>query len=581
TTVGATLVATLNNTLTLTGIISDAPSITPSELVLTGGGSFQINGASTYLGGTVIGEAGTPTTVSMGHVNALGTGSITLFGGSTLNPYNGSLTLTSTRALDGVGTMAGDVVNNGGVLFPGYILSSYGTLQVGGNYSGAGTLGIAIRPSANPVIDVDYNRLDLGNHNFDASNTTLDLSPESGVYVKGAKYQFITTTGNVNGTFLNDQTLPNFGPYKPVISYNAAAGGGATLTIEMTRIYLTDALGGAVDAQSFPAAAYFDQQDNLSSDSALGRIVGALDDLEGKALDRALDSFVPEETDDATFLFLESTQSTHRVHSSRLDAQRAFRRGSTTSSTGFASTVSRGQTYNQKMLNSLTSKSPNNTDIRARNATHASMKSEMDEAMRNSVAETMGRGGYWTHAFGSMTRQNNSGDDVGFKAQTGGLLVGGDVKLSSNTFFGVSGGYTKTLMKMNENGGTHHLDSYMMSLYGTWFEGPFALDYSLTGSVNVYNLVRRVEIPGNPDSDVASMHNGYEISPFVGLSYELNADDLRITPFLNTSLSATKERGYRENGGLVDQQVRSRNAYFFTTEIGLTLAQDFVLEDKV
>jgi len=136
-------------------------------------------------------------------------------------------------------------------------------------------------------------------------------------------------------------------------------------------------------------------------------------------------------------------------------------------------------------------------------------------------------------------------------------------------------------MKMNENGGTHHLDSYMMSLYGTWFEGPFALDYSLTGSVNVYNLVRRVEIPGNPDSDVASMHNGYEISPFVGLSYELNADDLRITPFLNTSLSATKERGYRENGGLVDQQVRSRNAYFFATEIGLTLAQDFVLEDKV
>jgi outer membrane autotransporter protein len=205
----------------------------------------------------------------------------------------------------------------------------------------------------------------------------------------------------------------------------------------------------------------------------------------------------------------------------------------------------------------------------------------MDQAMHNSVAETMGRGGYWTHAFGSMTRQNNSGDDVGFKAQTGGLLVGGDVKLSSNAFFGVSGGFTKTLMKMNENGGNHHLDSYMMSLYGTWFEGPFALDYSLTGSLNVYNLVRRVVIPGNPDSDVASMHHGYEISPFVGLSYEFNVDDLRITPYLNGSLSATKERGYRENGGLVDQQVQSRNSYFASTEIGLTLAQDFALEDKV
>ena len=580
-TFGANTSSILDNNghiFTLNGLIDGAGAVT-----FKGTGTTVVSHSNTYSGTSTLGSAGNPTTLTMNDPNALGTGPIALAGGSTLNPNAGTLTLTSTRSLSGVGTVAGDLVNSGGSLSPGIgVPGSYGTINLGGNYTGSGSLILNFGPSAAPVAGTDYGVLDLGAHNFDASNTTLTLNPYQGTYTPGAQYHFLTTTGNVNGTFSNDQNLPNFGAYKPVISYNPQLGGGSILTIEANRIYLTSALGGNADGVSRPTAAYFDAQPNPALGTPLGDLIGQLDNLTGSTLDSALDRVAPEESDDATYLLQQSTLHAHTTHESRTLALRqgptggagqgAFRLASLSSSP-------RRTTSALAFLQSMNDQ--NHTPSSIFSTTRAGFKADADAAMQENVEKTLGRGGYWTHAFGNLTRQKSTADDLGFRSQAGGLMAGGDLKLSSHHFFGLSGGYTKTIMKIDNDGGTHHLNSFILGAYGTWYSNAFALDYSLNGSINTYKLARRVIIPGGTTSDVKSTHKGYEISPRIGLSYELPVENMHVVPFVNTSYSFMRENGYRESGGLINQQISGRHSSFFNTEAGMSVSKDYTLNDKI
>jgi fibronectin-binding autotransporter adhesin len=580
-TFGANTSSILDNNgsiFTLNGLIDGTGAVTFKGL-----GTTIVSNNNTYSGTSILGEANTPTTLTMANTNALGTGPIALAGGSTLNPNAGTITLTSLRSLSGVGTVAGNVVNNGGTVTPGIDPSgSYGTLVLGGNYTGSGILNLHLKPAINPIDGEDYGVLDLGTHNFDASNTTLNLVPEQGVYTPGAQYHFLTTTGNVNGTFLNDQTLPNLGAYKPVISYNPQGGGGAILTVEMNRIYLTTALGGNADGVSRPTAVYFDAQPNPALGTPLGDLIGQLDNLTGATLDSALDRVASEESDDATYLLQQSTLHAHTTHESRTLALRqgptgasgagAFRRAALSSS-------SRRTSSALAFLQSMSDQ--NHAPSSIFSTTKAGFKADADAAMQENVEKTLGRGGYWTHAFGNLTRQKSTADDLGFRSQAGGLMAGGDLKLSSHHFFGLSGGYTKTLMKIDNDGGTHHLNSFTLGAYGTWYADAFALDYSLNGSMNTYKFARRVIIPGGATSDVKSTHKGYEISPRIGLSYELPVENMHVVPFVNISYSFMRENGYRESGGLIDQQINGRDSSFFNTEVGMSVSKDYTLNDKI
>lgn len=552
------------------------------DVTYSGSGTTVLSHNNTYSGRNVLGSANNPTTVTMLNANALGIGPIALAGGSTLNPNAGTLTLTSTRSLSGIGTVAGDVNNSGGTLTPGVDpTGSYGILDFAGNYTGSGAFNLHLRPSSAPISGEDHGTLDLGAHNFDASQTTLILTPEQGTYTPGAQYHFLSTTGNVNGTFSNDQNLPNFGAYKPVVSYNPQGGGGAILTIELSRIYLTTALGGNADGVSRPTAAYFDAQPNPSLGTNLGDLIGQLDNLTGSTLDSALDRVAPEESDDTTYLLQQSTLHAHTTHESRTLALRQGPTGASGAGTFRFSSRSSSQRRTSSALAFLQSMNEQNHNPSSIfSTTRAGFKADADAAMQENVEKTLGRGGYWTHGFGNITRQKSTASDLGFWSQAGGLMVGGDVKLSPHHFFGVSGGYTKTIMKVDNDGGTHHLNAISLGAYGTWYSNAFAFDYSLNGSINTYKLARRIIIPGGTTSDVKSTHKGYEISPRIGFSYELPVQDMHLVPFVSASYSWMREDGYREAGGLIDQNINSRNSSFLNTEVGMSMSKDYDWNNK-
>jgi fibronectin-binding autotransporter adhesin len=118
-----TLQGTNTGTNTINGVISDSVS-TPLTLSKTGSGTWILENANTYRGGTIISSG----KLLVGNSASLGTGTITLSGG----------------ALGGMGnvTIANNIVAQAGttsILYPSDLLST-GNTVISGNISGSGNL---------------------------------------------------------------------------------------------------------------------------------------------------------------------------------------------------------------------------------------------------------------------------------------------------------------------------------------------------------------------------------------------------------------------------------------------------------
>jgi len=92
TTTTNTLTVLETSATTYNGLINDNTSGSKIQLVLRGANQLRLNGASTYSGGTLVGDTAT---IAFGPGAALGTGSITLSNLTTLYPYNAGSSLAS------------------------------------------------------------------------------------------------------------------------------------------------------------------------------------------------------------------------------------------------------------------------------------------------------------------------------------------------------------------------------------------------------------------------------------------------------------------------------------------------------
>ncbi len=175
----ATIGADFGSTLTIDGTIDGKKGLTK-----VGGGNLVLNGNNTYTGATLVDEG--------------------------LFAINGMLTsdttVGSSGALGGIGTIAGDVINQG-VVAAG---NSIGTLTVNGNYTQA--VGSSLQVEINdggttPGVNQDL----LQTQDATLNGGTVQVLAEPGSYSDGSVYRFLSSTSTIQGQFDGIQTnLPNF-----------------------------------------------------------------------------------------------------------------------------------------------------------------------------------------------------------------------------------------------------------------------------------------------------------------------------------------------------------------------------------
>jgi fibronectin-binding autotransporter adhesin len=219
---------------TLTGVISDGSS--PGTLAMVGPGTLVLTGANTYTGGTVIAQG----TLAVGNDAALGTGSVAITTGATLQAVAASLVLgnavslpggngtidtqanalTLNGAVSGAGSLTkaglGSLALNGADTYTGGTLIQAGTLTVGNN----GALGLGgLTMADGTTLQSGAANLSLGNAvtlggaasvDTQANNLTLSgVISGSGSLVKTGSGALVLTGANTygGGTFVNAGTL--------------------------------------------------------------------------------------------------------------------------------------------------------------------------------------------------------------------------------------------------------------------------------------------------------------------------------------------------------------------------------------
>lgn len=602
------------------------------DIIQDGPGTVILSGANTYTGFTLV-RAGT---LQMGRVDALSSSeSVGIYKGATfhLNNYNQSIgrlqgeedasiilgtahltihtnnlpstyegnitgengshftkigpgtfaitgnidvpTTVSEGKLAGTGSVA-SIINNGGTLSPG-IGNQYGKLTLNGNYTGSGTLEISLSPVANPVGSTHYSVLDVGPNTFDATNTKLSFNVAPGTYTANTTYNFIETrgAGQVIGHFQNDGMISNIGAFRPKINYNN--GAGALMTLTLRRIILEDNVPEGASSTTHILTNYMDNLPMPPVGSPTATLIGTLDTLYNNDYTKAVESLSPEdEADWSSMINSDNSFLYNGITGSRLDVLRDTQRH-TGAQASFVPGISQTSftkmkafTQNLHQPASLSSTGP------SFNVTKAGVKQEMTDLMHHSALSANGEGGLWTHALGYFAKQKDLKNTVGFRSKTAALMIGADRRLSKTIFAGLSMGYSQTHLTVNHNEGINRLQSYFMSVYSTWYKEKFYLEVSAVGSLNCYSLARKIQIP-TLSTYASSRHKGYELTPHVGIGYEMTLSSFMLEPFGNVDFAMSHEKGYKETG-VIQQHIAARNSYLLRTEGGLNISRDIPFE---
>ena len=155
----------------------------------------------------------------------------------------------------------------------------------------------------------------------------------------------------------------------------------------------------------------------------------------------------------------------------------------------------------------------------------------------------------WVRVFGnwsSLDRDASVGSN-GYTANGGGVVVGGDYKFSDTFKAGLAAGYQKNKIDFR-GAGNADTDSYSLSAYGRYTQGPLYVNGLLGASLQQYDMTRYYT-PLATTYSAYRKPNGstYSMGVEAGYAFDLG-DNSKVTPFAGLMYSHTKIDGGTETG---------------------------------
>jgi outer membrane autotransporter protein len=205
-------------------------------------------------------------------------------------------------------------------------------------------------------------------------------------------------------------------------------------------------------------------------------------------------------------------------------------------------------------------------------------------ASKGQTAGSAGGGRGWGQILGIFENAHDIGTTPGWQANTGGLMVGGDMvpDTAAPAVLGAAFGYTDT--RFNSGASTGQVDGFHLALYAGTRSGPLRLTGSLGAGYQSYDFTRRFtaagaarEAKGSTSGYVlnGSVEGFYDIADLVGLSAPSSAAALGFGPFAGLTVGYGRFDGFTETGaGVLNLTVGDTEVTRVQSVLGLSGSLD-------
>lgn len=151
-----------------------------------------------------------------------------------------------------------------------------------------------------------------------------------------------------------------------------------------------------------------------------------------------------------------------------------------------------------------------------------------------------------------MLEKSRTAQESGFDAQTQGVTVGIDRRVTDSWVFGAALGYGATEMDLSADGGNLDSDSYTVSGYASFaWDERFFIDAILSYGSTDYELLRRIDYSlstGSIQRSASGETDGAQLSGAVSGGYAWNKDDLEVEVFGRLEHTRGIIDAYQESG---------------------------------
>ncbi len=495
---------------TLTEKLND-PNNYIGGLTKTGMGTLRLTGDSTYRGDTLI------------------NGGLLAIDGS----ITSKAVINDRGTLGGIGAVGGIIANNGGTVAPG---NSVGTLTSNGDatFNAGSTLHIEVNGSEADKLVVNGTTTLLGG--------VVLLTPETGATTKPSaqevrsalnsnSYNFLTSTGGINGQFASVQSAYVF--YDGVLAY---APTGIAASFKRNALGFDDfaktrnqrAVAKSIETGGAGSSLY----DTIETSTVFDGVAGTYQSLTGE-IHATLDGVLIE---DGHFI---SQAATERLRA-------AF--------DGVAVTP-------QATITPL--------------AYGPGEKATGSEAFA-AIAPADLSPTLWGQAYGAWAHADSDGNASGYSRDTGGFVTGLDGVIAETWRFGLLASYGNT--SLHSGGAKADVDSYQVGVYaGTQWDA-LGLRLGVNLGHHEIDTDRDVVLGGVTNGQNAS-YDAQTVQVFGELGYKVETQYAALEPFAAARYTHLKTDSFQEDGGDGALTGLSGSSDVTTTTLGLRLSRNFALSE--
>jgi outer membrane autotransporter protein len=545
-------------------------------LVKVGEGTLTLSGNNSYTGGTLLNEG----TLAVGSSRALGTGTLTLADGTTLqaaadglalanavrllgdttvDTQSNTLTLSGpisgaggldkigsgTLTLTGASTYTGDTNVNEGVLNVSGSLVSAVSVNQGGTLTGTGTIGGLSVGSGGIVApgnsigtlrvagDVSFDDGSIYRVKANAAGKsamisatgaasidggTVQVLAQSGTYARQTRYTILTASGGVDGQFTD--VTSNLAFLTPLLSYDPN-----NVFLTLVRNDITFASVAQTPNQRAVAAA-------LDSSSPLKPLVQAVANLTLAGTLQAFDALSGE---------VHGSVQTTMIDDSRYIRQAVLGRLRQAPYAGADSAMA-----------ALGSGGP--ILAHADPAAGGGLADRDGDRPNQAINQLFGAPAqstdltFWAQGVGAWGRVNSDGNAADVARNLGGIFTGFDGRFGEWRA-GLASGYTNASTTVSARASSANIDSAYFAGYGGTSFGPLNFRSGAVLAWHTIGTSRSIAFPGFSEQ-ASARYSAVEGQVFGEIGYGMSFGDIAVEPFAGLAWVYLNTESFNETGGL-------------------------------
>ncbi|MCU0549508.1 MAG: autotransporter domain-containing protein [Leptolyngbya sp. Prado105] len=168
----------------------------------------------------------------------------------------------------------------------------------------------------------------------------------------------------------------------------------------------------------------------------------------------------------------------------------------------------------------------------------------------------------------------NRDTSVGFDFDTKGVTVGADYRMTDDLALGLALNYARNNSELNNNLGEVDVDSFSVSVYGSYSRDRFYADTLLNFGWNKFEIERNLNVTGFRSATAEP--DGKQFSVRFNSGYNFGSNELAVGPMVGVRYTKVKIDGYTEsNGSILNLTVPDQEADSVILNVGAQLSYDF------